>query len=139
MFLTTSLRAEGRGCLAHLVSADADAWQEEPEPIYIAPGADEPECCDYFRADGWYYLVFSLRSHGQYLYSRKPFGDWKAPDDPVIPCKSVPKAAVWQDRIIFTGFDGHGRYAGTMTFLEAKPDKDGILRFTPLEDRKPHV
>lgn len=132
MFLTTSLRAEKRGCLAHLTSLDADVWREEPEPIYIAPGRDEPECCDYFRVNGWYYLVFSLRSHGQYLYARKPFGDWRTPVDPIIPCKSVPKAAIWHDRVIFTGFDGHGHYAGTMTFLEAESGEDGELRYTAI-------
>ena len=129
MLLTTSLRAEGRGCLAHLVSRDLEAWEEQPEPMYVSPTSDEPECCDYFKRDGWYYLVFSLRSHGRYLYSREPFSGWREPADPMIPCKSVPKAAVWHDRIIFTGFDGHGHYAGTMTFTEAKPAEDGELRF----------
>ncbi|MBQ8952584.1 MAG: hypothetical protein IJ048_00580 [Clostridia bacterium] len=132
MFLTTTLRGQGRGCLAHLTSLDADAWREEDEPIYIAPGADEPECSDYFEKDGWYYLVFSLRSHGQYLYSRKPFSDWQTPKDPIIPCKSVPKAAIWNGRVIFTGFDGRGRYAGTMTFLEAEMDETGEMRYKPL-------
>ena len=132
MFLTTSLKDEKRGCLAHLTSADADRWREEAEPIYIAPGEDEPECCDYFSVNGWYYLVFSLLSHGQYLYSRQPFGDWRTPAEPVIPCKSVPKAAIWKDRVIFTGFDGHGHYAGTMTFLAAEPGADGELRYFPL-------
>lgn len=129
MLLTTSLRKEGRGCLAHLVSRDLDTWQEEAEPLYVSPTQDEPECCDYFFKDGWYYLVFSLRSHGQYLYSRKPFSQWKEPADPIIPCKSVPKAAIWRNRIIFTGFDGHGHYAGTMTFTEAEITGHGELRF----------
>lgn len=129
MLLTTSLRAEGRGCLAHLVSRDMDTWQEKEEPLYVSPTQDEPECCDYFYKDGWYYLIFSLRSHGQYLYSRKPFSQWQEPADPLIPCKSVPKAAIWRNRIIFTGFDGHGHYAGTMTFTEAAVADSGELRF----------
>lgn len=129
MLLTTSLREEGRGCLAHLVSEDLNTWREEAQPLYVSPTQDEPECCDYFVKDGWHYLVFSLRSHGQYLYSRRPFSDWRTPADPIIPCKSVPKAAIWHDRIIFTGFDGHGHYAGTMTFTEAMVKEDGELRF----------
>ena len=134
MFLTTTLRAEQRGCLAHLTSADADTWREEDAPLYIAPGADEPECCDYVHFRGWYYLVFSLRGQGRYLYSSTPFGDWQAPRDPAIPCKSVPKAAVWEDRLIFTGFDGHGKYAGTMTFLEATAGETGELRYEPVAE-----
>ena len=129
MLLTTSLQATHRGCLAHLVSHDLLTWQEMPEPLYVSPTQDEPECCDYFFKDGWYYLVFSLRSHGQYLYSRKPFSAWHQPADPIIPCKSVPKAATWHNRIIFTGFDGHGHYAGTMTFTEATVSANGELHF----------
>ncbi|MBO4298532.1 MAG: glycosyl hydrolase, partial [Clostridia bacterium] len=131
MFLTTTLRAEGRGCLAHLTSPDADVWHEEDEPIYIAPGRNEPECCDYFELNGWYYLVFSLRGQGRYLYSRQPFGGWREPMEPVIPCKSVPKAAVWNGRIIFAGFDGRGQYAGTMTFLETFQGANGELIYGP--------
>ncbi|MBO4885233.1 MAG: hypothetical protein J5602_07965 [Clostridia bacterium] len=131
MFLTTSLLAEGRGCLAHLTSPDADVWREEDEPIYIAPGRNEPECCDYFELNGWYYLVFSLRGQGRYLYSREPFAGWREPAEPVIPCKSVPKAAVWNGRIIFAGFDGRGQYAGTMTFLETFQGANGELIYGP--------
>lgn len=134
MLLTSSLRQEKRGCLAHLTSRDLEEWQEQPEPMYVSPTQDEPECCDYFMKDGWYYLVFSLRSHGQYLYSRKPFTEWREPAKPIIPCKSVPKAAVWNDRIIFAGFDGHGSYAGTMTFTEAMVKENGELRFEPLKE-----
>ena len=129
MFLTTTLLEEKRGCLAHLVSPDAESWREEDEPIYVAPGKDEPECCDYFEMQGWYYLVFSLRGCGQYLLSRRPFDGWQVPVNPAIPCKSVPKAAIWNGRIIFTGFDGTGRYAGTMTFLEAAQGMQGELMF----------
>ena len=135
MFLTTSLRAEQRGCLAHLTSPDADAWREEAEPAFVAPpGQGEPECSDYFELNGWYYLVFSLRGQGRYLYSDRPFGVWRTPENPVIPCKSVPKAAVWKGRLIFTGFDGGGRYAGTMTFLEAVQDESGEFQYMPVKE-----
>lgn len=130
MFLTTSLAAEKKGCLVHLSSPDLTCWQEEKEPIYISPTADEPECSDYFTVNGWHYLVYSLRGQGLYQYSRKPFTDWQHPADPVIPCKSVPKAAIWQDRILFAGFDGKGKYAGTMTFKEAHVGENGILSYS---------
>ncbi|MBQ9081933.1 MAG: hypothetical protein IJY28_00350 [Clostridia bacterium] len=130
MFVTTSLRKERVGCLAHLVSEDLNRWQEMEEPIYIAPDwRGEPECPDYFYKDGWYYLVYSLRGTGYYQYSRQPFTGWQTPENPVIPCKSVPKAAIWRDRLIFTGFDGGGVYAGTMTFLEAEVQENGCLQF----------
>ena len=133
MFLTTRLRNLNRGCLAHLTSADAENWSEEDEPIYVAPGPEEPECSDYIAKDGWYYLIFSLRGQGQYLYSREPFTHWRTPSEPMIPCKSVPKAAIWNDRIIFTGFDGHGQYAGTMTFLGATIKTNGEMCYGALQ------
>jgi hypothetical protein len=128
MFVTTSLVAEQRGCLAHLISKDLEKW-EELEPIYVAPGRDEPECPDYLEKDGWFYLIFSLRGKGQYRYSREPFSGWRMPENPEIPCQSVPKQAVWNGRILFTGFRGTGGYAGTMTFAEAFIGSDGQLVF----------
>jgi sucrose-6-phosphate hydrolase SacC (GH32 family) len=131
MILTTSLRKERVGCLAHLVSEDLTAWHELDEPIYVAPdGRGEPECPDYFYKDGFYYLVYSLRGTGYYQYSRQPFTGWQTPENPEIPCKSVPKAAVWRNRLIFTGFEKKGDgYAGTMTFMEAAVQEDGCLQF----------
>jgi hypothetical protein len=131
MILTTSLRKERVGCLAHLVSEDLTVWHELDEPIYVAPdGRGEPECPDYFYKDGFYYLVYSLRGTGYYQYSRQPFTGWQTPENPEIPCKSVPKAAVWRNRLIFTGFEKTGEgYAGTMTFMEAAVQEDGCLQF----------
>jgi len=130
MFLTTSLAKEKKGCLVHLSSPDLTNWLEEADPIYISPTADEPECSDYFTVNGYYYLVYSLRGQGLYQFSRQPFTDWQIPADPVIPCKSVPKAAIWQNRILFAGFDGKGKYAGTMTFKEAHVQADGTLTYS---------
>ena len=92
----------------------------------------EPECPDYFYKDGLYYLVYSLIGKGYYQYSKEPFTNWQLPNDPIIPCKSVPKAAIWNNRLIFTGFDGKGKYAGTMTFLEADVQENGLLAFKEL-------
>lgn len=133
MFLTTTLKEEGLGCLAHLVSDDLCIWHELETPLYVAAkDMWEPECPDYFYKDGWYYLVVSLYGKAHYLYSRQPFSGWQQPEDPIIPCERVPKAAVWNDRLIFTGFSSGGEYAGTMTFLEAEVCPDGQLRYKPL-------
>jgi len=134
MILTTSHRTLRRGCLAHLISKDMNQWTEQEEPFFIAPeGMGEPECPDYFYKDGFYYLVYSLRGKGYYRYSRKPFSDWQTPENPIIPCSSVPKAAVWNDRLIFAGFEGNGRYAGTMTFMEAVIKENGEFDYKRLD------
>ena len=75
------------------------------------------------------YLIFSHRGRGQYRISRKPFSDWQTPENPDIPCESVPKMALWNGRILFTGFHRIEGYAGTLTFTEAWQDPDGSLRF----------
>lgn len=139
MFVTTTLAESRKGCLAHLVSEDLDVWREV-EPIYVTGSdgmdqageqswyyADEPECPDYFEKDGWYYLIFSHHTKGEYRFSREPFSGWQRPENPIIPCKTVPKAAIWNDRIRFCGFDGQGQYAGTMTFLDMDVRADGTL------------
>lgn len=136
MVLTTRLAKERLGCLVHLVSDDLDVWQELPEPIYISPDDNEPECPDYFTLNGWHYLIFSHYAKGMYLYSDKPFTDWRRPAEPLIPCRSVPKMALWRGRILFTGFASDDGYAGTMTFMEAEQQENGELRFYPMEPEK---
>lgn len=134
MFLTTSVRETKLGCLVHLVSEDLDHWTELSDPIYIASNENQPECPDYFAFGGFYYLIFSHYGKGEYLYSDRPFDGWKKPADNRIDCKSVPKMAIWNDQIIFAGFDGGGQYGGTMTFMQAKQNPDGTLRFYRITD-----
>ncbi len=131
MFVTTTLISLNKGALVHLTSKDADTWVEEEDPIYISPSTDEPECSDYFEFKGYYYLIFSLCGKGHYLYSQKPFSDWIKPADQYIPCKTVPKAAVFNDKIIFTGYNHiwDNLYAGTMTFKEADVNEKGEMIF----------
>ncbi len=128
MFLTTALAREKNGCLVHLTSRDLNSWQEE-EPIYVASDASQPECPDYIKYQGFYYLIFSHKGKGQYLYSDEPFSNWRTPKCPAIPCGYVPKGAIWDDKIIFTGFQKIGTYAGTMTFLKAHAGEDHELVF----------
>ena len=130
MFVTTSETASGCGALAHLVSEDGDRWREIGS-IYIAPDRDQPECSDYFCYHGKYYLIFSHHGRAQYRYSDRPFDGWVIPEQPEIPCSSVPKAGIYGDRIIFAGFRGIGGYAGSMTFMEAKTDASGVMHFFP--------
>ena len=142
LFVTTSIRANGhwQGCLAHLFSSDLVHWQEMPQPAlrtecysddYDKPWTIEPECSDYFFSNGWYYLI----SRSRYVLSRKPFGPWQEPANPVIPCGAVPKMAFWKDnRIIFAGFQGIDGYAGRLVFAEALSDTDGTLRFVPVRE-----
>lgn len=133
MILTTSDHKHECGCLAHLVSEDLNSWKEMEEPVYLAPkDMGQPECPDYFYKDGFFYLIYSLKGKGYYQYSRQMFTDWIIPKNPVIPCSSVPKAAVWKDRLIFTGFKPENGYAGTMTFLEAAVQENGELSYKQL-------
>lgn len=128
MFLTTSLLPENRGCLAHFVSRDLDTWEDVGTPIYISPDERQPECPDWFAYGGRYYLVFS----GHYMVSDEPFSGFWMPEDPIIPCESVPKGALWGDRLVFTGFRRLGGYGGTLTFKAARAKETGELTFEEL-------
>lgn len=129
MFLTTTLAQEKKGCLAHYVSKDLDTWQDSGTPIYVSENADEPECPDYIHYQGKYYLIFSLCGVAHYLYSDSPFDGWKKPKNDVVPCSSVPKGAIWENKIVFTGFNRIDGYAGTMTFKSATASENGELVF----------
>ena len=129
MFLTTGLVKEEKGCLAHYVSKDMENWEDFGEPIYIAPNTDKPECPDYFKYNGKYYLIFSLKGKAHYMISDKPFEDFIMPSDPIIPCSSVPKGAEWNGRLIFTGFNRIDGYGGSMTFKAATSKENGELVF----------
>ena len=129
MILTTRLIRENKGCLAHLVSDDLVNWTELEEPLYISDDDTEPECPDYIVYNGYYYLVYSLHGKAYYLYSQNPFSGWKVPANPAVPCSSVPKGAVWDDKIVFTGFERINAYAGTMTFKSATNNENGELVF----------
>lgn len=129
MFLTTTLLSEDKGCLAHYVSRDMEKWDECEEPIYTVSNSDQPECPDYFKYNGKYYLVFSIRGRARYLVSNKPFADFEMIDDTLIPCAGVPKCAQWGEKLVFTGFKVINGYAGSMTFKGARAEKDGRLIF----------
>ncbi|MBQ3598914.1 MAG: hypothetical protein II987_06575 [Clostridia bacterium] len=129
MIITTSLLAEKKGCLAHFVSKDLENWQDTDKPIYISEDGTEPECPDYIFYKNRYYLIFSLNAKARYMVSESPFDNWRTPKNPSVPCASVPKGAVWKDKIVFAGYKGIDGYAGTMTFKTATADENGELIF----------
>ena len=132
MILTTVLVKENLGCLAHCISTDLENWQEVEHPIYTVENGDHPECPDYFKFNGKYYLVFSIRGRARYLVSNSPFDSFERIDDTLIPCAGVPKCAIWDGKLIFTGFKPIDGYAGTMTFKAATADENGRLIFEDL-------
>lgn len=129
MIITTALLEEKKGCLAHFVSKDLENWQDTDKPIYISEDGTEPECPDYIFYKNRYYLIFSLNAKARYMVSESPFDNWRTPENPSVPCASVPKGAVWKDKIVFAGYKGIDGYAGTMTFKTATADENGELIF----------
>ena len=132
MFLTTVLVKEDKGCLAHYVSKDLEKWEEAEKPIHVVENSDHPECPDYFKYNGKYYLVFSIRGRARYLVSEKPFDAFASVTDELIPCAGVPKCAQWNGKLIFTGFEVINGYAGSMTFKCATAKENGELIFEDL-------
>ena len=104
-------------------------WEECETPIYTHNDSEQPECPDYIEYNGYYYLIYSIGAKAHYMYSKEPFGPWIIPENPIIPCSSVPRGAIWNNKIIFTGFIGKGVYAGTMKFKSAVNNKNGVLFF----------
>ena len=131
MFITTRLSKEQKykGCLAHFISEDLNTWTDTGKPIYVSDDMTEPECPDYFSFGGKYYLIFSLHGKAHYQISDRPFDGFEEPKNPIIPCESVPKGAIWGDEIIFTGFKRMSGYAGAMTFKKASAGPSGELIF----------
>lgn len=146
MLLTTSWgtaeSAERSGCLAHLVSDDLETW-EQREPFLIPGYTDQPECCDYFEWNGWYYLIFSNYGTAKYRYSRQPFGPWRCPESEMIDglLYRVPKTADYHGRRIAAGFlcintEGSS-YAGSLVLRELKQNRDGTLKTCFVEELTP--
>lgn len=65
------------GYLVHLVSKDMKEWKEIESPL--TGQVATPECADYFRWNGWYYLLYSIGGDTYYVKSRNPYGPWEYP------------------------------------------------------------
>lgn len=137
MLLTTTYRKSNTGCLAHLTSNNLQNWQEQ-EPFVVLDISNEPECSDYFYANGFYYLLYSNFGTARYFISKEPFGPWIAPKNNEVVGETlrVPKSCIWENgRIIFCGFQrGGDGYGGTLDFYEAKQKTDGTLVFGPVKE-----
>ena len=94
----------------------------EAEPVSFFRDDSERETLSCFAVDG----EVTCRI---FQNSREPFGPWIVLENLTIICSSVPKGAVWKNQIVFAGFGGKGRYAGTMTFRTAENCEDGFLIF----------
>ena len=109
------------------------------EPVVVLDSASEgiwakdhywaPEVHFY---NGKYYLIFSLKTKAHYMVSDKPFEGFVMPEDPIVPCASVPKCAEWDGKLIFAGFKRMGGYGGSLTFKTATGDEKGELIFGDL-------
>lgn len=130
MFVTTTLLESRNGCLAHLVSDTADFAQfKDCGTIIEWADGNQPECPDWFAMGDYYYLIYSIGGYARYRYSKSPFDGWIRPEEDIIPCERVPKAAWLGNRCIFAGFAAENGYAGSVVFAEAVQNEDGTLRF----------
>ena len=146
MLVTTNLAdweiPKRSGCLAHLTSADLETWEQQ-EPFIVPGYTDQPECCNYFEWNGWYYLIFSNYGLAKYRYSRQPFGPWIRPENETIggPFYRVPKTAGFHGRRIAAGFVasavGGESYAGSVVFRELLQNEDGTLAFCQVKELQP--
>ena len=135
LIVSTTLKADGRSCLAQYVSPDLKDWKEV-EPLLIEEHKEVPECPDYFSWNGWYYLLFSYGQVARYRMSRSPFGPWITPAVEIIDgaqARVMKTAAFTGNRRIGTvSIWPHG-YAGWAVFRELVQNVDGSLgsRFVP--------
>ena len=137
LIVSTMLREEKRGCLAHYTSpdpGDLSSWKEA-EPFHVE-GQEVLECPDHFEWNGWWYLVFSMGGVARYRMSRDPLGPWKRPAMEVFdgPAARVAKTAAFTgNRRLATAFVTNARYAGRAVFRELLQEEDGTLwtKFPP--------
>jgi len=126
MLVTTSV--ENRGALAHLTSENLLDWAQH-EPLMVMADGEQPECPDYFYFGGKYCLIYSIRAQAICHTADQPLGPWSVPVPIDLPGYCVPKAAIWHDRLIFSGFLSRapGGYAGEVRLAEGFIGEDGLL------------
>ncbi len=134
MLISTMLKDGNRGCLAHYTSRDLKKWIEA-EPFLIE-GKEVPECPDYFRWNGRYYLIFSFGQVARYRMSTGPLGPWEKPKLDILDggaARVMKTAAFTGNRRIGTASIWPFGYAGWAVFRELVQNPDGTLgsRFVP--------
>lgn len=131
------------GYLVHLTSRDLKHWQES-KPVLTGQTAT-PECSDYFKWNGWYYLIYSVSSETYYVKSRNPLGPWEYPGTQALreAWANVYKTAEFHNnRRIAVAFipgkwnnkDNDGEvFGGNILFRELTQGKNGDLytKFLP--------
>ena len=125
------------GALVHLTSKDLKTWKVL-DPLIFGE-ADVPECPDYFRWQGWYYLIYGRGGNTFYLKSKSPYGPWEYPRYQTLneDWVNVAKTAEFTGgRRIVAGWipnrrDGvdKGReiFGGNIALRELGQEKDGTL------------
>lgn len=126
-----------QGVLVHLTSKDLKTWKVN-DPI-LTGQRDVPECPDYFKWNGWYYLLYSQGGNTPYLMSRKPFGPWVEPKfqafdedwSNVVKTAEFPNgrriAASWIPSKRDNKDNGDERFGGCILLREVIQLKDGTL------------
>lgn len=135
------------GYLVHLISKDLKDWKEIESPL--TGQVATPECSDYFKWNGWYYLLYSTGGDTYYVKSRKPYGPWEYPTTQafVEQWGSVYKTAEYKDnRRIAVAYmpcrsnnkDHDGPiWGGNMLLREVVQEKDGTLNTKFLSESLP--
>lgn len=135
------------GYLVHLVSDDLKNWKETESPL--KGQSQTPECPDYFKWNGWYYLFYSIGGNTHYLKSRQPSGAWEYPPFQPMAEKwgSVAKTAEFNDgrRIVVSYMpskrenkDSDGKiWGGNILMRELFQGKDGVLTVGFLPETAP--
>lgn len=135
---TTADRNEGeKGAIVHLISKDLKKW-DVLKPV-ILNQRDVPECPDYFKWNGWYYLIYGRGGNTFYLKSRKPYGPWEYPKSQVLNedwSNVVKTAAFKNNRRISAGWipnkkdnkdNGWEIFGGNSILREVIQEPDGTL------------
>jgi len=156
LFVATQTEKEsvfdGNGCLAHLTSKDLKNWNLN-KPI-ISGLNDVPECPDYFKWNGWYYLIYGQGGDTYYVKSHNPYDSWEYPASQVLieQWVNVAKTAEFKNnRRIAAGWipskqnnkdNGNERFGGNIILREVYQLSNGDLatKFVkeciPAEDSK---
>jgi beta-fructofuranosidase len=128
------------GSLVHMVSTNLKNWKIL-DPVLTGQGS-VPECPDYFRWNGWYYLVYGDNGDTHYVKSRSPYGPWQEPRYQALNeswTNVVKTAAFKNDRRIagawipsrYQNRDNEGeRFGGNAIFREVIQESDGTLATT---------
>ncbi len=128
LIVSTVLKEGHRGCLAQYTSSDLKQWVEV-EP-FLVEGNETPECPDYFKWNGWYYIIYSNGGVAHYRMSKQSLGPWEHPNVDMIDgagARVMKTAPFTGNRRIGAAFLAPKGYAGWSVFRELIQNEDGTL------------